>query len=691
MIKPLLQLPYKTRLFNVKTNSFIKPEEIQPEQKHIYQVKIPHKYERDLETSDAPWISTFQGSRRAMQWLKTPTEMISQYASWVGFEPKSLISLLEYPLSIVLPLFKKIKIWCHHHYDSLGAAVRYFVDLDSISGIPPMSLRTMGDDPYKWLTELVSSEYNQDFWFENFVQTFCDLAVAQPRVLLSLREFTLSRWMWVTPGATKFSKLMLDDAVIKTKFGAAVSLTDEELLEIVEDAIKGGQPIGVFVKGDEASFKRRLIANVPLGGYIIAAYIRYLIESYLGKMPGFEKLSPSFKNKIDIINLLRQGRLCYPLDESAYDYHVTRESWLGFIQFLKYAFPDNDGVRYFEAYFDCAVWQFEGKEARWLKGMPSGLALTTMVNSWMNYIKQRTIITSEIHWACGDDVLTFPIDQTITLEDIETEYKKFGSSANASKNWSSYKYGEYLKTIYGRTGTSGYPARIFGSLLYTQDLSFRRPDEKLFELVDLWKQLYDRLGLPMDEKVVSRDLASAVSHRVTGFNSNVARQWLHSPKIHGGFGKLPYNNKTFTWTIEDKKVRSYTLSRYRLPRVIDYYGKVELNIGTYKLRQISYATGPPALLPPIETEDEWVTRLNREDLPDRGPFTSMVLDLIPLPVIDFVSVANMSMIATENGFNVYPNLSGSWDRISNKLISASLGLVSYVGSLLHEWNVSILV
>lgn len=691
-IGPLLSKEYIIKPFNIKLNKFVEgdPHTLLSNQ-NVYYVRIPKGVKRDPETSDAPWIASFQGYRRAMRWLKEPSDMINQYACWVGFDPSHLKQLLHYPLSVVLPLFKKIKIWCHSHFDDYGAACRYYVDLDSISGIPPQSLRTLGDDPHKWLTKLVKSEYGVKFWFTQFLKTFSNMANQLPKAILSLYQFTVSRWLWVTPGATKFSKLMLDDELIKTKFAAAVSLTDAELWQLVIDAINGHQPIGVFVKGDEASFKRRLIANVPLGGYIIAAYVRYLIESFLGKHPAFEKLSPTFEDKIDVINLLREGRLCYPLDESAYDYHVTRESWLGFIEFLKFSFPNNQGVLFFERYFNVAVWEFNGQTGRWLKGMPSGLALTTMVNSWMNYIKQTTIINSEIHWACGDDVLTFPFDKDLTLKDIEEAYLRFGSEANASKNWCSVRFGEYLKTLYGRYGTTGYPARIFGSLLYTQDLSFRRPDEKLYELVDLWKQLFDRLGLPMDERMVCRDLANAISTKVRGFNARMAMAWLHSPKIHGGFGKLPYNNFTFTWKLPDKKVSEYRNSRYRLPKVISYYGDIELIVGRYNYKPTTFKNGPAYHLPPIENEDEWVRRLNREDLPDRGPYTDMVLDTIPLPVIDFVSVANMSMLAQQFEYNIYPNLRGKWNSIANKLITASLSLVSLVSSLMTNHKLHILV
>jgi len=200
------------------------------------------------------------------------------------------------------------------------------------------------------------------------------------------------------------------------------SLSNDEIDELIEEAVNSRQNkkslIGVFIKPDEKGYKRRLIANVPLGGYIIASYIRYLIESFTGPNPLFTKLSPTSDEIINVADILKNHRLALPLDESAYDYNVTRESWLGFLSFLDDTFINNTGVRYFKKYFQHAYWEFEGDKGKWIAGMPSGLALTSFLNSWMNYIKQGTIVPGIINWAAGDDVLTFPYNENVSLNEI---------------------------------------------------------------------------------------------------------------------------------------------------------------------------------------------------------------------------------------------------------------------------------
>lgn len=647
----------------------------------------------DSSYVNVPWIKVFVGKRRAARWLQTPAEMIRWYFSQFGIEDQYIYKLLNYPISYVFSLFKKMKVWIHNNFDNYGATLRIFCDLETICGIFPMNYRMSQDDPYLWLTKLVRSEYDRHWWSNQFMQTFIDAAIRMPDAVPSIEEYVLSPWMWVTPGASKFSRLYLEDEYIRTKFGLAVSTTDEEKMKWLQDARFGinGQEIDIFIKSDETGPKTRYIANCQIGIYWIAGYILKLIRLYCGFEPLFSKLSPTTQDKFDVITLLQEHHQMLPLDESSYDYHVTRDSWLGFIDFLELAFPNNTGVQYFKEMFNNTKWVFGVEEGKWLKGMPSGLALTSILNSWMNYIKQKTIVPGYLQWAAGDDALVAPYKET-DLQTVELEYLKFGSETNATKNWISYRYGEYLKSLYGEHGSTGYPARIFGTLLYAQDMSYTAPASRLNELASLWKLFYDRAGIHMNEDVVATDLNNALSMKIKGFTKTKAKLWLHSPKIFGGFGKLPYNNYTFTWHQPITKVKYYKNSRYRLPPVIEHWGPVQMIVGTQKISdEVSVYLGKPLTLPPITNEDEWVKALNRENIPDRGPFTDMQLELVPLPVIDFVSFVNMSNFARDGGYNCEPNLHGSWQTISSRLIMLSLKLVKYVEHQLSLHDIQVFV
>lgn len=69
---------------------------------------------------------------------------------------------------------------------------------------------------------------------------------------------------------------------------------------------------------------------------------------------------------------------------------------------------------------------------------------------------------------------------------------------------------------------------------------------------------------------MARDLSKSVSHKVQGFSSVVAREWLHSPRVYGGFGMLPYNMVRFTWKAEVLKKMRYTQVVIRVPDVNFY-------------------------------------------------------------------------------------------------------------------------
>lgn len=650
----------------------------------------------DASYADVTWFESFNGVRRALRFLDTPSSIVREYARWVEIDDTWLQHLGNMTIRIVLPFFKKLKSTIHDKIDFLPAQCRYFIDIETIAGYPKMQNRQFTDDPKEWLSSPSQSNYDTKWWTNAFIETYGNAITRQPLNLLSLREFTLCRWLWVTDGATRFSKLMLEDEIIKTKLGAAVTLSDAELLNHVFNINKNHRSIkskiGVFIKPDEKGYKRRLIANLPLGAYIIAAYMRYLIVSFTGDEPNFMKLSPTPKDMIDVIELLKTKSYAMPLDESSYDYNVTNESWHGFINFMKYTFPENEAILLFEGYFEHAIWDYDGKKGVWNSGMPSGLALTSFVNSWMNYIKQKTVVNSTFHWAAGDDTLTFPADQELSLDYVGQEYKKFGSVAHPLKNWTSYHYAEYLKRFYTMYGTTAYPARVYSSLIWAGTERFYLPSDRLPELAELFKQFFDRLGKHMDEDYVAADLCRSVSNKVSGFTKQIAKQWLHSPRIHGGFGKLPYCDKAFTWHVEQTRRYKYRNNLIRLPDVTKHFGKVDLKITTFKFNPtISFKTGPRYNLPPILTLDDWERRLNREDFNIRGPFASLAIENVPLPTIDFISTDIMSQLAQQGRYNVYPNLHGNWNSIANRCIVASYALVSNAVNLMRTYKVSSLI
>lgn len=623
---------------------------------------------------DKSWRDTFNGVRRALRFLRSPDDILKFYINRAGIAT-DVIKLLDVPVSILIPFLSNIKTIFHNNCDFLSKEWYCYLDIQNIAGYPVMLDRDMSDDPELWLSTPSISLYDANWWSSQFKKTYLSQTFNPNPTILSYKDFVLHRWLWVTDGATRFSTATLDGEVVKTKFGAALSLSDDELLQHAYLQHPSSLTIGVFLKPDEPGYKRRLIANVSLGPYLVAAYMRYFFEQNIGSNPSFMHLKVSVGDRLDIMEMIREGATMVPLDESSYDYNVSSESWDGFIQFINNLDPNNDAFKLFSYYKNNAKWNFDGREGSWLAGMPSGLALTSYLNSWMNYIKQSQIIPGMLAFAAGDDVLTALYNMGIDLEAVSREYAKFGSSINATKNWVAQSYAEYLKVLLHSKGTTGYPARIFSSLIWAGKVRSFLPSDRLPELSELFKQFFDRLGQPFDVELVATDLASAISHKVQGFNKAMARDWLHSPRAYGGFGLFPHTYVTWDWSTTVLKKKKYENIIIRVPDINFYAQEVEL---VARKRQLHvnrrFALGEPLRLRTPTSLSEWEARLNREDIPVKGKYASMALDVIPLPTINRVATSVVALFAQSWGYHVYPNLKGANDTIGDALIMASIDL-----------------
>lgn len=652
---------YMARLFDKWWNDFkTKPENI------------------DLDYADVPFSQTFHGVRRCLQFLKSPQQIFNYYFTLIDIEkPNCTDDILNSSLRIVIPFFSWVKRHIHIEMDYLPPIAYCYSELDTIAGYPKQEHRSLTDDPTDWLTNDVPDLHDSKWWQSHLLHVFLNSYKANSDRVVSFFEFLKRPWLWVTSGASSKSKLYLGDKQIKTKFAAAVSLTTEELLACVIHAVNPkSKNISIFIKPDERGFKRRLIANMDLGSYLIAAYIRYLIEWFCGPEPTFMTATTSASRDLRIMQLLRIAKRAIPLDESQFDHHVSRSSWIGFINMLNQVFPSNFGVHLFATLFaNSFYYDIESKNTgQWKKGMPSGLALTAICNSLFNFTKQQAII-SPIHFALGDDALLF--NDELTLKDIEEYYATFGSEVNHKKNWDSNNYAEFLHFLYCKHGRVGYPARMYGSLMYALQFKDVSELQRLHELATMWKDFFDRACIPMKFDIVASDLSRAVSRRWAGFSKQSALQWLHIPKALNGFGFLPYLPMGFKVTNERQEVLHYYGSLFSLPPVVTVRSS-KYQFTKFKLSDAQYTLGNTLKLPQIESLDDWIDRMNLKCEGYTRTQVEYAVATIPLPEIPFISSSRMSGFAALFKFNAYPNARGSVVARTTRFIRASYALVERV-------------
>lgn len=636
------------------------------------------KHQPDLSYPDIPFREAFGGTRRCLQFLKTPDDIFKYYFTMAQVtQPNCIEKLLGTSLQRILPFFSFIKAYIHTHIDTLPPISFCYTELDTIAGYPRDSLKSQTDNPFTWLSGSVPDLHNEEWWAGNILDVLMTSNKQNTDPILSFEQFLAAPWLWTTDGATTFSKLLLGGKTVKTKFGAAVSLTTRELMACVTHALNPNEVnINIFVKADERGFKRRLIANMDLGSYLIAAYVRYLVEHLCGQIPSWMVATTSPNLDARIMQELKLGKEVFmPLDESQFDHNVSHQAWIGFLHALNTVYPDNLGLKLFEILLSNSKWydRLNNTCGEWTKGQPSGLALTSMANTLFNYVKQRSLI-SNIHLALGDDALT--TNPGYSLEQIATFYDTFGAEVNPKKNWLSTKYAEFLHFLYAAHGRTGLPARIYGSLIYGVKFTDSSPLMRINELATMFKDFYDRALLYPDFNLIAADLSRAVSTRWAGFNKQSALQWLHIPKVLQGFGFLPYLPKKFVVKNEEYETEQYSGALLPLApkRTVT---KSSFRIENADIRGGGFKFGNPLSLPKIETLQQWFDMLNL-DVKGYTPFQLKYgSSVIPLPEIPFISSSRLSHLAAQWKFNNYPNMSGSMVSFTRRVITGSILLAEF--------------
>lgn len=641
--------------------------------------------------ADVPFRDTFHGTRRCLQFLQSPEQIFKYYFNMCNIAtPSSVSEILNQSIQIVIPFFSHMKAFIHNHIDQLPPISYCYSELDTIAGYPLDKHRSLTDDPHEWLSQDVNDLHSAQWWANNITSLLTRSQVSHHDPIISFIDFLKSPWLWVTNGASSISKLLLNGKRVKTKFGAALSLTPTELFACVMHSLNPKSVnIDIFVKQDERGFKRRLIANMDLGSYLVAAYIRYLIEWLDGPIPHWMTATTNADKDRTVIDLLRLKHIAMPLDESQFDHHLSRAAWRGFLKSLDFLFPNNFGVHLFHVLFQNSLFfdRITNSRGPWIKGMPSGLAITSIGNTLFNYIKQQSII-SPIHYALGDDVLVF--SDGYSLDRISKYYATFGAEVNVKKNWQSSHYAEFLHFLYSTHARVGLPARIYGSLMYGLQFKDVTPLQRINELTTMFKDFYDRAVLHFDFNLVARDLSRAVSRGWAGFNTQAALTWLHVPKALNGFGFLPYVNKSFVVKNEVVERHKYLNNLYTMPDQI-IVKKSSWHFSNFHLNDAQFHTGNSFHLPPILNIQDWINRLNFQIPGISNTVQKYALETIPLPEMEFISSSRMSFFATQLHYNAFPNLSGSATSRTTRFIKASLALAEQVIGWMKQYSIFVYV
>ena len=633
------------------------------------------------------WGETFHGVRRCLQQFKEPSEIYLGYFKVGHLYPT--IDLTQFPYDAVVRIMSLWKHYYHTHIDYLPPIAHAYVELDTIAGYVLPEYRTQDDNVHDWLEHDTSDLHSPNEYCAKLVK-FLEGSRKRPHEpLLTYADYIRSRWLWATSGANHESRAKLDGRLLNTKFGTAISLTDEELFQRVYASLhptpKYSQ-LSIFVKPDERGYKKRLIANTDIGLYLTTAYVRYLIEYLCGVKPSWFSGDVTFDMDLQVVHQLQLGNRAVPLDESKFDYHVSRAQWLGLAHALDALFPGNEGVKAFYIVLNRTKYQFGDIRGKWLKGMPSGLAITALVNTLFNQIKQQQI-PSSIHMALGDDVLVF--NDNVTLSALSEYYSGYGAEINVNKNWTSRQYAEFLHNLYFTNGRIAYPARLYGSMIFAQAFTDDTPLARLHQIASLFENLYLRFALPMDEQRVAKDLVRSVRNILPGFDHETAMLWLHIPKVLNGYGRLPYKDCEFVLFHNKQEKIYYRDTILAVPPQIkytDFHFEIRsfiINKGVY------YRRGRPFALPPIRSLEQWEQRLNLAEPGISKLKYKEGLSVIPLPSVDWISPSRLSVIASQEMFYAWPNCTGNRRAINQRLIAASLGLITQARTILAQQYVSL--
>lgn len=452
-------------------------------------------------------------------------------------KPKDLSSLSSYlntytknALSKIYPVQDWIKL----------------VDWGGLVGYPSVKDRTYKDDVAKWLIKPGLAMELKDSYLDRLIDRVLGEVVNKPWPKFT--DWLYKRWTWVTDGASKYSTIEVEGERMKTKLGAALSLSDKELYQAVSKEAIMRDGLRAFVKPDEPGIKGRYIINAPFGLFVKWKYILdYLIACTPLKSPLLAQFRTAQERILTIMTSIASGVQHIPVDVESFDYNIHKRLWDVLHRYLKRKLPDTMQwlvLELSEYVGTLPVFDQNGKLIGvWKKGMPSGLFITMFMDSVWNLMAQFHVaeVLPDIipGFAQGDDG-DLEEEKDVDMELVKDAYLDIGMFVHPGKNWKTQGVTEFLKTIITKSEVFQYPMRAIRSLLWAfPDFRNNTIAAKLQTLAVVWKEVIDRVGYSkfLYDSMI-KDIHAGVLDKLKWSQQKV-KLWLHGLPALGGFGLVP--------------------------------------------------------------------------------------------------------------------------------------------------------
>lgn len=422
----------------------------------------------------------------------------------------------------------------------------YFIDLGSMSGYAPVSSDDMNIDSkdiQEWLftTSQIDLKVNDEDLQHKYSSWLQNTVSQGKRELQSLSfvDWLENPFNWGKSGSSYlYSNIIIDNKkTSKTKWNTSMSYSMSQLEQKMSD--------DEFMRSTKLSYKRetkgvRAIVTSNDGLYLYMAYVSRFVEPMMVDNMMFSQFMTQQGSK-SMADTIMHGteQYCMPFDAKHFDWQVSKRQLkmtnMALETLVERTYPGNTSLimimKKITYYVDNLF--VDGRLVT--NGLLSGLRWTALYGTLINYFNYRYIcevssVYSIIHFHQGDDTtMTFAnrANADIYLQGAEEIKYKF----NLDKFWIKKGRNEYLRKVYTRNKSYGYPSRAINSMIWSNPVKQATGNDLYMnEVLSSWIKLVSR---GCDVHIIKQLIIFQLS-KISGTTRENVLKWLGTERAYGG-------------------------------------------------------------------------------------------------------------------------------------------------------------